>query len=198
MRSSSPFVLSPVSSVEERWISALECISRNDSDGCAVALQVTDWIKKSPSEISLLMFCVPRFVIIDFNYSDGRFSHCGGIAPLVLLCCTTQLFLMPLHVQASYLRWKANCTFSFFDVKANKFRSIGPTCIHATTQLDFLRMIWQCCATGAQVFCLVFALTCCHQPRGGSYLLSNLCTGNTIRHCHFAFHYSFSARATCS
>lgn len=36
----SPFVLSPVSSVEERWISVLDCISRNDCDGCSTALQV--------------------------------------------------------------------------------------------------------------------------------------------------------------
>lgn len=35
-----PFVLSPVSSVEERWIGSLESIAQNDSDGLLVTLQV--------------------------------------------------------------------------------------------------------------------------------------------------------------
>lgn len=34
-----PFVLSPVSSVEERWIGSLESIAQNDSDGLLVTLQ---------------------------------------------------------------------------------------------------------------------------------------------------------------
>ena len=35
-----PFVLSPVSSVEERWIGSLESIAQNDSDRLLVTLQV--------------------------------------------------------------------------------------------------------------------------------------------------------------
>lgn len=53
----SPLILSPVSSVEERWIGSLECIAQNDSDRLMVTLQVRFWINH---EWSVLSMCVVR------------------------------------------------------------------------------------------------------------------------------------------
>jgi hypothetical protein len=52
----SPFVLSPVSSVEERWICSLDYIARNDSDGLILTLLVL-WHDVRSMYLSLLFTC---------------------------------------------------------------------------------------------------------------------------------------------
>ncbi len=52
----SPFVLSPVSSVEERWICSLDYIARNDSDGLILTLLVL-WHDVRSIYFSLLSTC---------------------------------------------------------------------------------------------------------------------------------------------
>jgi hypothetical protein len=64
----SPFVLSPVSSVEERWIRSLECIARNDSDGLLLTLLVL-WHDVRSIYFSLLPTCCSHIsTIIDSQF----------------------------------------------------------------------------------------------------------------------------------
>lgn len=138
----SPFVLSPVSSVEERWISVLDCISRNDCDGCSTALQVCSL------GLSIVFLVLShRFqptAMAAARIAARQFFWLHSIAPRCF--CKFSCVCQPV-ASGGYPMLPFVLMLGPMIV-----RSIGRICIHGTTALGYLPSIWQCCATGAFVF----------------------------------------------